>query len=262
MPGLSPRERAQWREDGYFIRDQVFSDAEVGEFQHAAEAVCRAAKNRASDVTRAGPGYSLDGNRFVDMDYTTLQYEHRAGTDQVRVIEPVHDLDPRFAQLVADERLAAPMRELVGTSAIGLWTAKLNMKPPHEGSGFRWHQDSPYWIHDHADVDRLPNVFVAFDAATSINGALRLVRGSHTRGGLPGLADGSQLEGFFTHPDEIDESQIRVPELRAGSALFFSPHLIHGSGPNHSAQPRRAIIVTYQEAGLPELKSGRIPPAL
>ncbi len=250
---LTKREHIQWRKDGYFVREGIFTPAEVEGFRHAAEAACLLVQSKAA----GGTAYDLDGNRFVDIEHVTLQYEHQAATGQIRVIEPVHELDPRFASLVADARLVVPMRELVDAPQIGLWTAKLNMKPPKDGSGFRWHQDSPYWIHDSADVDHLPNVFVAFDDATPANGCLRVVRGSHTKGCLPGLGDGSQLEGFFTHPDEIDEAQIVAPELLAGSALFFSPHIVHGSLPNASATPRRAIIVTYQPAALPELKSGR-----
>ena len=73
---------------------------------------------------------------------------------------------------------------------------------------------------------------------------------------MPGLADGSQLEGFYTHPDEIDNARVVAPNLPAGSLLFFSPHIVHGSQPNTSEQQRRALIATYQPAGLPELKSG------
>lgn len=251
---LSERERTQWRDDGYFIRHNLFSAVEVAGYREAAEAVCQWGKIQA----KRGNGYELDGNRFVDIGHVTLQYEHQAGASQLRVIEPVHELDRRFGELIADARLVTPMRELVDAPQVGLWTAKLNFKPPREGSGFRWHQDSPYWIHDSSDVDRLPNVFVAFDRATPDNGCLRLVRGSHIRGCLPGLADGSQLEGFFTHPDEIDETQIVAPELAAGSALFFSPHIVHGSLPNRSNDPRRAIIATYQCAGHAELKSGQL----
>lgn len=256
---LSDQEQCQWRDDGYFVREQVFTLAEVEGFRSAAESACASICRLAID----GRAYTLDGNRFVDINHLTLQYEHQQQAqipvkrEQVRVIEPVHELDARFASLVADLRLVEPMRPLVGASKVGLWTAKLNMKYPQAGSGFRWHQDSPYWIHDSDDVDHLPNVFVAFDDATPDNGCLRLVRGSHTRGCLRGLADGSQLEGFFTHPDEVDETQIVAPQLKAGSALFFSPHIVHGSLPNRSLTPRRAIIVTYQRAGLPELKSAR-----
>jgi len=272
---LTAVERQQWRCDGYFVRERALSLSEAGLLAAAADRITRLVESRLV----AGKRYTLDGNVFVDFDHHTVQFEHAAagaagngdvgksadadrpeGSAQIRVIEPVHDLEPEFARLISDRRLVEPMRALVGSEQIGLWTAKLNRKPAREGSGFRWHQDSPYWIHSSADVDRLPNVFVAFDDADEHNGALRLVRGSHTRGCLPGLADGSQLEGFFTHPDEIDASEIVVPPLAAGSLLFFSPHIIHGSLPNTSNHPRRALIATYQSGGLPELKSARVGP--
>lgn len=254
---LTLSEREQWQRDGYFIRAAAFTAAEVAEFGRAAERAVAVV----AELAGAGKSYHLDGNRFVDIDHLTVQYEHQAGSGRVRVIEPVHELDAQFAQLIGDPRLVEPMRQLVGCERVGLWTAKLNMKPAREGSGFRWHQDSPYWIHASDDVDHLPNVFVAFDDAAADNGCLRLVRGSHTRGCLPGLADGSQLEGFFTHPDEIDAANIVAPSLGAGSLLFFSPHIIHGSLPNTSTSARRAIIATYQAGGIAELKSGRLGPA-
>jgi ectoine hydroxylase-related dioxygenase (phytanoyl-CoA dioxygenase family) len=34
--------------------------------------------------------------------------------------------------------------------------------------------------------------------------------------------------------------------MHAGSLLFFSPSLVHGSAPNASSEPRRALIFTYQ----------------
>ena len=37
--------------------------------------------------------------------------------------------------------------------------------------------------------------------------------------------------------------------MPAGSLLFFSPHTVHGSEPNESDQPRRALLFTYQPGG-------------
>jgi len=34
--------------------------------------------------------------------------------------------------------------------------------------------------------------------------------------------------------------------LSAGSLLFFSPSVVHGSEPNGSTEQRRALIFTYQ----------------
>jgi ectoine hydroxylase-related dioxygenase (phytanoyl-CoA dioxygenase family) len=44
--------------------------------------------------------------------------------------------------------------------------------------------------------------------------------------------------------------------VAAGSLVFFSPHSVHGSLPNRSDRPRRALVLTYQPAGHPMLKSG------
>ena len=52
------------------------------------------------------------------------------------------------------------MRDLVADEHISLFTDKLNLKRPREGSGFRYHQDSPYWAFHCAHLDQLPNVML------------------------------------------------------------------------------------------------------
>ena len=99
---------------------------------------------------------------------------------------------------------------------------------------------------------------VTFDDASEANGCFRVIRGSHQEGCLPGMADGSQLGGFYTDPGAFDEADQVLMEAPAGSAIFFDPHTIHGSLPNRSEAPRRAIVITYQPAGFPALKSGSI----
>ena len=249
---LTADETAGYGLDGFLIRRSVFRPDEVAQLRDAVERVAVLA----GQLSDSGRTYVLDGNRFVDVDEVTIQFEHTPGSESIRVIEPVHRLDARLDALVDDPRIVQPMRGLVGCDAVALWTDKLNLKRPLEGSGFRWHQDSPYWIHESNHVDQLPNVLVALDDATVANGCFRVVRGSHTRGCLPGLADGSQLEGFFTSPESFDEAQQVPMVVPAGSQVFFSPHSVHGSFPNRSDQPRRALVMTYQPAGFPMLKSG------
>jgi len=251
---LTVEEARQYDRDGFLVRQAVFSSEETA-------ALCAAAERavaRAAELGKDGKTYILDGKRFVDAGYVTIQFEHQPDSETIRVIEPVHELDPGLDRLVDDPRIVQPMRGLVGSEHIALWTDKLNTKRPREGSGFRWHQDSPYWTHDCAHVDQLPNVMVTFDDATIANGCLRVVRGSHTRGCLPGVSDGSQLGGLYTSPDHFDESQQVAAEAPAGSLVFFNPHSVHGSLPNQSDQPRRAMVLTYQPAGHPMLKSGTV----
>jgi hypothetical protein len=250
---LSAAELARYRRDGYLVREHVFGSADVAALGLAADA----AASRVGALCAAGSTYHLDGKRFVDVDHVTVQFEHAPRSERIRVIEPVHELAEGFDALVDDPRLVVPMQQLVGARKLALWTDKLNLKPPHGGSAFGWHQDAPYWIHDCAHVERLPNVLVAIDDAHEANGCFRVIRGSHRAGCLPGTADGSQLGGFYTDPGSFDAGRQVAMRLPAGSVVFFSPFAVHGSGHNGSDQPRRAVVLTYQPGGHPMLKSGR-----
>jgi ectoine hydroxylase len=242
--GLGMGEKRAWEQDGFFVRTAVFDASELASFRAAGERVVA----RAEAGSREGRDYRVDGNRYVEGPGETIQYEHDDRARTVRVIEPFHHLDPLFERLIDDARIVDPMCDLIGTPAVALWTDKINLKRPREGSAFRWHQDSPYWMHAHDDVDRLPNVMIALDDANEENGCFRVIRGSHRRGCLPGTRDGSVLGPLFTDPACFDASQAVVAVVPAGSLVFFSPHTVHGSEPNRSERPRRAMVLTYQAA--------------
>jgi ectoine hydroxylase-related dioxygenase (phytanoyl-CoA dioxygenase family) len=244
---LSAAERRAYAEDGFFIRRRAFSEKEVAQLCASAErAVARAT---AAVAGGADDEYEIDGNRYCEATGTTVQFEHRVDSSTIRVLEPFHHLDARFDRLIDDPRIVEPMRGLVESSRIALFTDKMNLKRPREGSRFRWHQDSPYWNHCCPHVDRLPNVMLALDDASERNGCLRVIRGSHRRGLLPGLEGQGRLGPLFTDPRFFDVSQQVPAEMPAGSLLFFSPHAVHGSEPNLSEESRRALVLTYQPGG-------------
>jgi len=250
---LNPCELAQWQDMGYFMRADQFTASELDQLRDAAErAVLRAGR-----MASQGQTYFLDGRRFVDVDSATIQYEYAPDAIGVKVLEPVQLFDQQLDQLIDDPRLKDPMVELVGTDTLALWTAKLNMKPSG-GSGFGWHQDSPYWIHDCDHVDRLPNVMLTLDRQDQYNGCFRVIRGSHQQGMLPGTRDDTQLGGFYTDPTYFDVQHEDVLQAAAGTLIFFNPHIVHGSADNHSDTPRRALIFTYQPGGFPMLKNRQI----
>src|SRR5688500_14937765 len=58
-------------------------------------------------------------------------------------IDPVVDVSPVFASLVADPRLVAPVWELLGDEP-SLFKDKLILKPPG-ARGYDCHQDFAYW---------------------------------------------------------------------------------------------------------------------
>ena len=242
---LSASERRAYAEDGFFIRRSVFTESEMISLREAVESVVV----RAAAATCASDSYEIDGNRYSEAANSTVQFEHRPGSETIRVVEPFHHYDERFNRLIDDPRIVAPMCDLVGSARVSLFTDKINLKRPREGSGFRWHQDSPYWNHACDHVDQLPNVMLAIDDATRENGCFRVIPGSHRRGSLPGLEGQGRLGPLFTDPRYFDEVDQQAIEMPAGSLSFFSPHTVHGSEPNRSDQPRRALVLTYQPAG-------------
>lgn len=243
---LSLEERRAYQEDGFFLRPDAFGAQEVADLRAAAERVVACGLRAAASPD---DDYRIDGNRYLEAGGSTLQLEHREGSTTVRVMEPFHHLDPRFDALIDDPRITLPMRDLVGEERLSLFTDKLNLKRPREGSAFRWHQDSPYWVFDCPHVDRLVNVMVLLDDANPENGCLHVVRGSHRHGLLPGLEGEGKLGPLFTDPRAFDEADAVPASGRAGALLFFHPHTVHGSKPNLSDLPRRAFLFTYQPAG-------------
>ena len=243
---LSEAERRAWRDDGFFTRAAVFDHDELAVLRSAAEhCVARAT----AALESSGTHYAIDGNVYHEADGSTIQLEHAPGSQTIRVIEPFHHLDERMDRLLDDPRIVEPMRDLVGDERVALFTDKLNLKRPREGSRFRWHQDSPYWAHFFRELDRLPNVLLTLDAADEHNGCFRAIRGSHRRGMLPGCEGEGRLGPLFTDPrafDEVDQVPAVAP---AGSLVFFSPHTVHGSEPNRSDTSRRALVLTYQPGG-------------
>ncbi len=255
---LTAAERDAYARDGFIVRAAIFSRAEVAELRDAAERVVRDAEAALPRASR----YEIDGNAYADATIgdvaTTVQLEHAPGSRTVRVIEPFCALHPRFEALLDDARLVEPMRGLVGAERVALFTDKLNLKRPREGSRFSWHQDSPYWAHFCRHLDQLPNAMITLDDADERNGCFRVIRGSHTRGLLPGRTGEGRLGPLFTHPSAFDASAQVPAVVPAGSAVFFSPHTVHGSEPNESDQARRAIVLTYQPAGLRMFKVDRV----
>lgn len=273
---LEEAERIRYQQDGFFVRESVFGEADLASFRDAAEHVAERAAGessvlehgaRATAIAPAAPpapaadaavgaqsAYEIDGNRYVETASATVQFEHVPGSRTIRVIEPFHHLDPVFESLVADPRIVTPVCNVLGLDRIALWTDKINLKRAREGSGFRWHQDSPYWSHACQHCDQLPNVMITLDDADRDNGCFRLVPGSHRAGFLPGIDDGTRLGPLFTDPAAFDAEKQWLAEVPAGSLVVFDAHLVHGSEPNPSDRPRRAIVLTYQPADHPMFK--------
>ena len=249
MVRFSEPERAQYAQHGFVLRAAVFAPAELDGLRAAVEETVAHVVEQARRPD-SGPEFLLAGHRLQFSSRTVIQWEWRDGSPEVRLLEPFTHLDTRFAALWNDARFVEPMQDALGVDGVAPFTCKLNLKRPREGSEFPWHQDYPYWyVRTKEGAHEIATAILFLDAATTENGALRVLPGSHRAGPAP--RDQTEETGFLADPAHIDGSREVLVPAPAGSVLFFPSLLLHRSSPNSSAHHRRAILLSFQPAGRP-----------
>ena len=155
---ISERDVAFYREQGYLVVPDVLEPETLG-------------------VLRRDLAVILEGARAVTShtDVYDLEPGHRADDPRVRRIKTPHKFLPAFERLTRHPRLLAVLQALLGP-AVRLHGSKLNMKSPKYGSPVEWHQDWAFYPHTNDDILA---VGIMLDDATSDNGPLMVVPGSH-----------------------------------------------------------------------------------
>lgn len=136
-----------------------------------------------------------------------------------------------------------PASQLLGDKSIRFWHDQLFCKPAGHGGVVAWHQDYSYWIRT-VPMQHL-TCWIGLDDATTENGCLNYIPGSHKWGLLERLELGGEMEAIFSQLTEEQKNQIKpVPmELKKGHACFHHPLMLHGSFANKSQRSRRALVL-------------------
>lgn len=156
--------------------------------------------------------------------------------------------DRAMARFSVRPELVSVAAELLGED-VDLYWDQLVFKAPETQRDFPWHQDDAY-----GRVTPSPTLtlWIALDDATTENGCIHVLPGSHRRGFLPHQQG---PHGWFCHGNDDRDQGVPVP-IGAGSVLAFWSLTVHKSGPNLSEELRRAYIVQYAKAGLRDATSG------
>jgi len=248
--GFSAAERLAYERDGYVVRSGEFAGKELDALRALVEDVTTAVIERAERPDARPQVAMADGHRIQFSSHAAIQWEWASGSREVRLIEPFTHLHGRFAALWDDERLRAPMCDALGADAVAPYTSKLNLKRPHDGSRFPWHQDFTYWYaFTPGAAHEIATVMLFLDDADADNGAVRVLAGSHRRG--PAARDPADPTRFLADPARLDTSTERIVAVPAGSLLIFPALMVHRSSPNTSGRQRRAMLLSFQPAGRP-----------
>ena len=152
--------------------------------------------------------------------------------------------DTAFLNIARIPAILDMVEQLIGGD-FALWNSSFFAKPARVGTKTPWHQDGEYWpIRPLATC----SVWIAVDPATTENGCLRVIPGSHRRRKL-GTHDFNGAKDLSLplelRAEEFDESTARDIVLEAGQVSLHDIYMVHGSEPNRSERPRRGMTLRY-----------------
>jgi len=156
-------------------------------------------------------------------------------------MEALSDLSTAFQDLAHDERLLAPVRQLL-QSDICLFKDKINFRPPGT-TGFRLHQDYTAFAFVGVDAADLITLMIAIDPVTVASGALEVFPG-YQHELLPEPANDPRA----ADPDAVDLSVGEIVELEPGDICALHVLAPHQSSPNMTERSRRTAFLTYNHA--------------
>lgn len=162
--------------------------------------------------------------------------------------------DDFLGPLARDGRLTDLAAELLGAD-VACFGCTYLVKAAGVGPAALWHQDGRPWS-DRLGVTRAVTLWAALDDVHAGNGALEMVPGSHRFPAQPLVAVPGEEGGLFgtgLDPAWMETSGVAalatgVLEMDAGDVSAHHPALVHRSGANRSAAPRRALVLRYRPA--------------
>ena len=174
---LTPKERASWEENGYFIRYNVFAKKENDFLAQIAD-----------DIRH--PENDPSGRKIsTKTHWSETRKTEASGPYAMHCIHHINNYAPEFLERTRDPRLTDPVVDLIGPNILGLNNLYI-WKPPKIGLGFPWHQDRWYFNKQYK-ADKTVGTWTAIDASNVDNGCLYVIPGSHK----DGVLDHEDLEG-------------------------------------------------------------------
>jgi ectoine hydroxylase-related dioxygenase (phytanoyl-CoA dioxygenase family) len=160
--------------------------------------------------------------------------------------------DPVLAEVAGDTRLASIAGWLLGSDP-KCFGCTYFVKEPRSGLPALWHQDGYPW-RARLGITEAVTLWLALDRADGDTGGLQVIPGSHHLDAQPLRRQRSQpnLFGSEIAPELVDATLARTLTLAPGDVSAHHPNLIHGSLPNWSDQPRRALAVRYSPVSTAE----------
>ncbi len=161
-------------------------------------------------------------------------------------IDVPHFSDLSLFEWLLDDQILDLVEPLIGPD-IALFSSHFICKPPGTGRRVPWHKDSDYW-HARLEPQDVVTVWLAIDASTAENGALKVIPGTHHDHALSEYDEVDPTVNVF--PTEIKRRTIAVEravtlELEPNQASLHHARMVHGSEANTTGTRRCGYTMRY-----------------
>ncbi|GAB5034023.1 phytanoyl dioxygenase [Nannochloropsis oceanica] len=159
---------------------------------------------------------------------------------------------PALQNNVLEARALSIAQQLLGEDMALDYDQFLCKRPSRDGKAngaiFAWHQDQAYWPQDTPDY-RTVTVSLALNEATTDNGCLRVVPGSHKENKLrqhrPVMAGRDDAHALTVDLEQGDH--VLYLPLRRGDVTVHDERIVHGSDGNTSTvNPRKTYVIAFR----------------
>lgn len=240
---FSDAERRAYADDGFVVRQNLFTDSEVDALGGRVDALI--------DQVEQTDALTSDEKRTILR--RNAKAATQSGPESLNSLFRIHLFSRMVRDHIRDPRRLAPVHALLGHDLF-CPNDLYFFKPPGTGRPIAWHQDSWYFqkIYSPRDGESLEDTsigtWLAVDDATVENGCLWVLPGSHRRG----IVEHNEIPEVEELPvrhrvilPESEEEQAVPVVVPRGSLVFFNNAVLHRSTPNLSNTFRRAYVVHY-----------------
>jgi hypothetical protein len=224
---LTPQQLTDYHQNGFAHAVQILTPAQVDRVRQGLEDIVTQRNPRSRELlgeakSEQGPMTYFQGGWMID--------------------EAIHDM-------VFHPAITVKLSQILNTPRVRFWHDQVFYKPAKTGGNVAWHQDYSYW--QRSTPSQHVTVWIGLDDSRIDNGCLRAVPGSHKWPLLDPTNLMGDMEGLSTQltPEQRAQFKPQALEQPCGTCSFHHDHTVHGSFPNASDRPRRAIVLNYMADG-------------
>ena len=242
---FSETDHVFFAEHGYLRLGQVLSAGALKDLQQ-----------RIDDIMLGRVRYKNMRLQYYDEDSGKLQRTmgNETASLSYRRIDDLEQ-DPLFLAYMQQELYHQIARRYIGEN-VAVFRSMFMNKPAYWNQTLPWHQDigQGWGIDDNPTI----TIWLALDRATTANGCMQIMPGSHCHGVIN--------EKHFLPPEKereyVPTQRVVDLEAEAGEAILLHNFLLHRSGENPTSDTRRAFSITYMDAAVRTLDTGQTFPVI